>query len=109
MRVSRSMVRYAARPNDDDALRARLKALAEQYPRYGCPLLHAMLRREGLVINHKRTYRVYTEERLQVRTKRRKKLTRSRVPMLVPSRPNERWSVDFMSDQLAVPDLEHRR
>jgi putative transposase len=103
------MVRYAARPNDDDALRARLKALAEQYPRYGCPLLHAMLKREGLVINHKRTYRVYTEERLQVRTKRRKKLTRPRVPMLVPSRPNERWSVDFMSDQLAVPDLEHRR
>jgi len=95
------MVRYAARPNNDHALRARLKVLAEQYPRYGCPLLHAMLRQEGLVLNRKRTYRIYIEEQLQVRTKRRKKLTRPRVPMLVPSRPNERWSVDFVSDQLA--------
>jgi len=101
MRVSRSMVRYAARSNDDHALRARLKVLAEQYPSYGCPLLHAMLRQEGLVLNRKRTYRIYAEERLQVRTKRRKKLTGPRVPMLVPSRPNKRWSVDFVSDQLA--------
>jgi len=52
------------------------------------------------VRNHKRTHRIYTEERLQVRTKQRKKLTRPRVPMLVPTKPNERWSVDFMSDQL---------
>ena len=96
------MVRYVARPNDDSALRTRMKALAEQYPRYGCPLLHAMLKQEGLVINHKRTYRMYTEEGLQVRKKRRKKISRPRVPMLIPSRPNERWSVDFMSDQLAT-------
>ena len=95
------MVRYAARSHDDHALRARLKVLAEQYPSYGCPLLHAMLRQEGLVLNRKRTYRIYAEERLQVRTKRRKKLTGPRVPMLVPSRPNKRWSVDFVSDQLA--------
>ena len=101
MGVSRSMVRYVPRPTNDVELRARLKTLAEQYPRYGCPTLHAMLRHEGMVRNHKRTHRIYTEERLQVRTKRRKKLTRPRVPMLVPTKPNERWSVDFMSDQLA--------
>ena len=101
MGVSRSMVRYVPLPTNDADLRTRLKALAEQYPRYGCPTLHAMLRHEGVVRNHKRTHRIYTEERLQVRTKRRKKLTRPRVPMLVPTKPNERWSVDFMSDQLA--------
>lgn len=95
------MVRYVARPKQDAALRARLKELGEQYPRYGSPLLHAMLRQEGLVKNHKQTYRLYTEERLQVRTKRRKKLSQPRVPMVIPSRCNERWSVDFMSDQLA--------
>jgi putative transposase len=60
-----------------------------------------MLRTEGLVINPKRTYRIYREEGLQVRTKRRKKLTRPRVPMLVPDRVNVRWSMDFVSDQLA--------
>jgi putative transposase len=60
-----------------------------------------MLKIEGLVINPKRTYRIYREEGLQVRTKRRKKLTRPRIPMLVPDRVNVRWSMDFVSDQLA--------
>lgn len=99
--VARATVRYAAKPPDDSVLRQRLKELAEQYPRYGYPLLHAMLKREGLVINRKRTYRLYCEEGLQVRTKKRKKLVRPRVPMVVPTRANERWSLDFVSDQLA--------
>ena len=60
-----------------------------------------MLRTEGLVKNPKRTYRLYREEGLQVRTKRRKKLTRPRIPMSVPAKVNERWSIDFVSDQLA--------
>jgi len=60
-----------------------------------------MLRLEGLVRNRKRTYRLYREEGLQVRTKRRKKLNRPRIPMIVPDQANERWSMDFVSDQLA--------
>lgn len=99
--VSRSVVRYRAKPKNDAALRSRLKRLAEKYPRYGCPLLHAMLKREGLVVNHKRTYRLYIEEGLQVRTKKRRKLVRPRVPMVLPSKAGERWSLDFVSDQLA--------
>ena len=51
----------------------RLKTLAERYPKYGCPTLHDMLVIEGEVENHKRTYRIYCEEGLQVRTKKRKK------------------------------------
>jgi len=98
---SRSAAWYRPRGRDDAALRARLRKLAEQYPRYGYPTLHGMLRLEGLVRNPKRTYRLYREEGLQVRTKRRKKLIRPRVPMAVPDRPNERWSMDFVSDQLA--------
>lgn len=54
-----------------------------------------------MVVNRKRTYRIYTEEGLQVRTKRRKKLTRPRQPMVVPCAVNQRWSMDFVSDQLA--------
>ena len=66
------------------ALRAALKKLCEQYPRYGYLILHAMLSRDGLVMNNKRTYRLYTELGMQVRTKKRKKLIRPRVPMDLP-------------------------
>jgi len=79
----------------------RLKALSEQYPRYGYPTLHDMLRAEGVIRNRKRTYRIYREEGLKVRTKVRRKLTRPRIPMLVPDAANARWSMDFVSDQLA--------
>ena len=92
---------YRSRRPSDDALKTRLKQLGEQYPRYGYLMLHAMLKSEGLVINRKRTYRVYTELGMQVRTKKRKKLLRPRVPMAVPSQANERWSLDFVSDQLS--------
>ena len=71
------------------------------YPRYGYQLLHGLLKMEGLVRNKKRTYRLYTEECLQVRTKKRKKLSRPRVVMETPSIRNERWSMDFISDQLS--------
>jgi putative transposase len=98
---SRSAAWYRPQGRNDGALRERLKELAQAYPRYGCPTLHEMLAAEGRVVNLKRTYRVYREERLQVRRKRRKKLNVPRVPMLVPSGVNERWSVDFVSDQLA--------
>jgi len=84
-------------------LRQRLKALATEYPRYGYTLLHGMLAAEKLVVNPKRTYRIYREEKLQVRTKRRKRLAkRPRVEMAVPDAPNRRWSMDFVSDQLAT-------
>lgn len=85
----------------DAGLVARMKQLAEQYPRYGYLMLHELLRREGLVVNRKRTYRLYCDLGLQVRTKRRKKLTRPRVPLEVPLAANERWSLDFVHDQLA--------
>lgn len=85
----------------DEGLRSRLKTLAAQYPRYGYLLLHGLLKAEGLVTNKKHTYRLYTEEGLQVRTKQRKKLSRPRQPMEIPSRPNQRWSMDFVSDQLS--------
>ena len=60
------------------------------------------LRREGLVVNRKRTYRLYTDLGLQVRTRKRRKLPRrDRIAPQVPERPMQRWSLDFVSDQLA--------
>jgi putative transposase len=101
VRFSRSAAWYQLQGRKDGALRARLKELAQEYPRYGCPTLHDLLVNEGRVVNIKRTYRLYREEGLQVRRKRRKRLDIPRIPMLVPSAVNERWSVDFVSDQLA--------
>ena len=97
----RSAAWYQPKGRDDAELRLRLKALAERYARYGYPTLHDMLRAEGVVHNRKRTYRIDREVGLRVRTKRRKKLNRPRIPMPVPNQANQRWSMDFVSDQLA--------
>jgi len=98
---SRSAAWYQLKGRDDADLRQRFTTLAKRYPRYGYPTLHDMLRIEGRVINRKCAYRIYREEGLQILTKRRKKLVRPRAPMLVPNAPNQRWSLDFVSDQLA--------
>jgi putative transposase len=100
--LARSVQQYHPVVRNDAEVVARLRTLASENRRYGCPRLHAMLRREGLVVNHKRTWRLYRAEGLQVRTKKRRKLPRrDRIAPQVPERPNERWSLDFMSDQLA--------
>ena len=100
--IHRSTVRYGSCRSTDTTLRERLKELATEYPRYGYETLHGMLKQEGLVINEKRTYRIYLDEGLQVRRKRRKRLSRQqRVPRPMLTQANQRWSMDFMSDQLA--------
>ena len=99
--LSRTAMRYSPKPKDDEHLRSRLKELAKRYSRYGYLMLHGLLRNEGLVRNKKRTYRLYTEMGLQVRIKHRKKLNRPRVPLALPSRSVERWSIDFVHDQLS--------
>ena len=94
-------VNEAKRLKDLELENNRLKKLlAAKQTAYGYPLLHALLRNEGLVVNHKRSYRIYSEENLQVRTRNRKKLQRPRVPIEVPPGPNQRWSMDFVSDRL---------
>lgn len=101
MGVSRTAYRHIPKVSNDNPLRIRLRELATQYPRYGYLMLHTFLQQEGLVVNKKRTYRLYTEEGLQVRTKKRKKLTRPRIPIALPISTNIRWSMDFVSDQLS--------
>jgi len=99
--ISRTGFRYEHKAANDGDVRKRLKVLASQYPRYGYLLLHNLLKQEGLVVNKKHTYRLYTEENLQVRTKKRKKLIRPRRVMEVPVQVNQRWSMDFVADQLS--------
>lgn len=87
---------------DEAVIRTRLKELAQKRKRFGCPRLHVLLRREGFVINHKRTERIYKEEKLSLRVKHRKKMAatlRTEVPR--PKHHNHIWSMDFMKDALS--------
>lgn len=90
-------------------VRRRLRELAVQRPRWGSPRLHWLLAREGLVVNHKRTERLYAEEHLTVACRRRRK--RVSVPRVVPpapTAPQARWSMDFVRDERATPgELVH--
>ena len=96
----RMTMRYRCRRPDDAALRQRLRALAHERRRFGYRRLHVLLRREGFTVNHKRLFRLYREERLMVRRRRgRKRALGTRAPMPVPQWPNDRWSLDFVSDQ----------
>ena len=97
----RMTVRYRTQRPDDGALRERLRALAQERRRFGYRRLHVLLRREGHVVNHKRLFRVYREERLMVRKRGgRKRAIGMRAPLAVPHGLNQRWSLDFLSDQM---------
>jgi putative transposase len=100
--ITRWINRYQSRRDPQDELRQRLRELAGNRPRYGYRRLTVMLRREGWKVNTKRVYRIYREENLGVRTaKRKKRSAQMRVPLPEPTRPNQRWSMDFVSDRLA--------
>jgi putative transposase len=87
----------------DDELREKIRELAHQRRRFGCPRIHLLLRREGLLVNHKRTERIYREEGLSLRKRKRKKTAaQTRVMLPVPVRPNERWSMDFVTDSIVT-------
>lgn len=99
--MSRGSCRYEAKSKDDADIRSRLRELAQQRRKFGAPRLHTMLRREGYLINHKRTERIYREEGLSLRLKKRKKrVSHLRVVMDRPERVNQHWSMDFVSDNL---------
>lgn len=97
----RATLQYLPRRKDDTALRTRLKELAQARPRFGCPRLHVLLRREGWKINHKRTERLYRQEGLSLRVRKGKKRAAGiRVELPPAQRPNERWVMDFVQDKL---------
>lgn len=80
----------------------RLRELAASRVRFGYRRLTVLLRRNGWRVNAKRIYRLYTEEGLTVRTKHRTKTAgRHRIPQAVATAPNQRWSMDFMSERVA--------
>ena len=100
--MERSSYRYEPRPDRNVELRGELVKLARQKPRYGYRRLHALLSRRGQEVNVKRVYKLYVEEKLMVRRKKRKRLVRERAvePRLL--RANQEWAMDFITDGLAT-------
>ena len=99
--IARASHRYQARPDANVGLRKRLRELAEERRRFGYRRLHVLIRREGVQVNRKRVERLYREEHLSLRgLRRRKRRSGLRVVHPMPMKPNERWSMDFVTDSL---------
>jgi len=102
----RSSCRYVARRMMVPGLLDPIRAHAAARPRFGYRRIHVLLRRSGWRINHKRVYRIYRAEGLAVRRRRRKRMAIGlRTVLPVPSRPNERWSMDFTLDNRRTRSL----
>ena len=87
----------------DEAIRARMREIAAERRRFGYRRIGIMLEREGIKMNKKKLYRLYSEERLTVRKRKgRKRAMGSRNPMPASAAPNARWSLDFVSDTFAA-------
>lgn len=99
LNVDRSTVRYVSRRSDDAELRAHIRRIAGERRRFGYRRIHVLLEREGLSMNQKKVRRLYAEEKLQVKRRGgRKRALGTRRPMVLPEAPNQRWSLDFVSD-----------
>jgi len=100
--IDRSSYRYGPKADRNAELRNKLVELARRKPRYDYRRLGVLLARDGTTVNHKRLWRVYQEAGLGVRKRERKRLERDRVGMPLLVRPNQEWSIDFVSDSLAT-------
>lgn len=99
--LSRSVARYAPRPDRDEEVIAMVLELAERFPERGFGKLFRMIRRRGRRWNHKRVWRVYCELKLNRRRRGKKRLlARTPRPLAASAAINVCWSADFMSDAL---------
>lgn len=100
--ASRTLLGYTPKPNElNDTLRLKMKELATKFRRWGHPKIYILVRREGYAVNHKRTERLYKEEGLSLRIRKRKKFASvTRVKLAGPTAPNQVWAMDFVHDAL---------
>jgi putative transposase len=99
--IDRSSYRYEPQEDRNLKLREKLTKLARQKPRFGYRRLGALLERAGEAVNHKRLFRVYRAAGLSVRRREKKRIERGKAGMPLLTRPNQEWSLDFVSDALA--------
>tara|TARA_B100000508_G_scaffold134804_1_gene125894 strand:+ start:724 stop:1548 length:825 start_codon:yes stop_codon:yes gene_type:complete len=102
LKANRGNYHYKSRKSEQAVLKAKIKDIARTRVRYGYRRIHTLLRRDGWVVNHKRVYRLYCEEGLQLRNKtpKRKVSAKLRKDRSAPKSMNDIWAMDFMSDQL---------
>lgn len=99
--LERNTCRYQSKPEDTKALEAKIQAIAFERRRFGYRRIHMMLKRSGMTINHKKVWRIYRELGLKVKKRSgRKRALSVRVKREKAMKPNERWSLDFVSDAL---------
>ena len=97
--VDRSSIRYRSIRSDDACIREAMKKVASVRRRFGYRRIHVMLDRQGIIMNVKKLRRLYREEKLTVHKRGGlKRALGTRRPLALPSRSNERWSLDFVSD-----------
>jgi transposase InsO family protein len=100
--TDRKTIRYRSRRPADTALRARMHELGAERRRFGYRRPHVLLRQEGLVVNRKKTQRLYREGGLSVRRRRGcKRATAIRAPLIAVALAKARWSIDFVHHQFA--------
>jgi putative transposase len=100
VRMSASSLRYRSAPDRNLALRERIRSLAHRHRRYGAGMIYLKLRQEGECVNHKRVDRLYSQEKLQLKRRRRKKVpVTDRQPLIRPEVADEVWSMDFVFDR----------
>nr|WP_155642102.1 IS3 family transposase [Burkholderia cepacia] len=99
----RSVQYYRSIKDPRPELRSRMREIAHTRVRYGYRRVHVLFRREGWQLGRNQAYRLYCEEQLQLRSKlpKRRKMVVTRVAKIVPIKPNDAWSMDFVADQLA--------
>ena len=102
VKMSASSMRYQPRPDRNGELRQEVVALAQRFRRYGAGMIYLKVRQAGKRVNHKRIERLYAEERLQIKRRKRKKIPLAdRQPLERPQAANEVWSMDFVFDRVA--------
>jgi putative transposase len=100
--ICRTSYSYRATRDEQAPLRLRIKEIAAVRVRYGYKRIHVLLKREGWLINHKRVYRLYCQEGLNLRARRPKRrvMAAHRVGRSPVTAVNESWSMDFVTDSL---------
>lgn len=102
LNINRTFQRYEPLKNEENvAITSRLGDLAARWKRFGYKRLHILLRREGFIINHKRTYRLYKDAGLALRKRKKKAPSQKRGKPESAAAPNTRWSFDFVFDKTA--------
>jgi putative transposase len=101
VQVNRSSYEYVSTRKDDELVINELSQLVEKHPAIGFWMSYYRIRQKGFLWNHKRVYRIYTNMRLNIRRRAKKRLpARVKQQLFQPENINQVWSIDFMHDSL---------